>query len=185
MNSYNELLEENSKLKSEIYRLKKEIEELKSNISTSIERSRSGDGCHLWIFFNEEILAKIARYFGNLILNYTLKNYVGLNLDCYDRLFPNQDKMPKGGFGNLIALPLQRIPAKNKNSLFVAANFDYYKDQWDYLSNIKKVNLAEINTVIKLLEKELKDNLPKINTSSVHNINYDRKASCKANIMTM
>ena len=67
--------------------------------------------------------------------------------------------MPKGGFGNLIALPLQRIPAKNKNSLFVDANFEYYKDQWEYLSNVKKVTLTEINTVIELLEMELKNSL--------------------------
>lgn len=122
----------------------------KFNISTSIERSRSGDGCHLWVFFYEEISARIARYFGNLILNYTLENNAGLDLGSYDRLFPNQDKMPKGGFGNLIALPLQRIPAKNKNSLFVDTNFEYYKDQWEYLSNVKKVTLAEINKVIEL-----------------------------------
>lgn len=110
----------------------------KFNISTSIERSRSGADCHLWIFFDEEILAKTARYFGNLILNYTLENNIGLDLGSYDRLFPNQDKIPKGGFGNLIALPLQRIPAKSKNSLFVDTNFEYYKDQWEYLSNVKK-----------------------------------------------
>lgn len=154
----------------------------KFNISTSIERSRSGDGCHLWVFFYEEISARIARYFGNLILNYTLENNAGLDLGSYDRLFPNQDKMPKGGFGNLIALPLQRIPAKNKNSLFVDTNFEYYKDQWEYLSNVKKVTLAEINKVIELLENELKCSLPESSTNAVHNIIYNKKASSKSNL---
>lgn len=157
----------------------------KFNIPTSIERSRSGDGCHLWIFFNEEISARIARYFGNLILNYTLENNVGLDLGSYDRLFPNQDKIPKGGFGNLIALPLQRIPAKNKNSLFVDNNFEYYKDQWKYLSNVKKVTLAEVNSVIELLEKELKGSFPESNTNAVHNIISNRKASSKSNLVDL
>ncbi|OOM07236.1 TOTE conflict system archaeo-eukaryotic primase domain-containing protein [Clostridium saccharobutylicum] len=157
----------------------------KFNISTSIERSRSGDGCHLWVFFYEEISARIARYFGNLILNYTLENNVGLDLGSYDRLFPNQDKMPKGGFGNLIALPLQRVPAKNKNSLFVNTNFEYYKDQWEYLSNVNTVTLSKINTVIELLENELKVSLPESNTNTVHNILYNRKASSKPNIIDL
>ena len=66
--------------------------------------------------------------------------------------------MPKGGFGNLIALPLQRIPAQNKNSLFVNTNFEYYKDQWKYLSSIRKISLDEVITTIDALEKELKYN---------------------------
>lgn len=157
----------------------------KFNISTSIERSRSGDGCHLWTFFNEKIPAKIARYFGNLILNYTLKNNVGLDLGSYDRLFPNQDKMPKGGFGNLIALPLQRTPAKNKNSLFVDTNFEYYKDQWEYLSNVKKVTFAEISSVIKILEDELKCSFTNSNTSTIHNITSNTKVSSKTSIIDL
>ena len=155
----------------------------KFNIYTCIERSRSGEGCHLWIFFNEEVSAKIARYFGNLILNYTLENNVGLNLGSYDRLFPNQDKMPKGGFGNLIALPLQRGPAKDKNSLFVDTNFEYYKDQWEYLSNVKKVTLTEVNAVINLLEKEVKTDLSINSNNTVHNVISDRKISYKTNII--
>ena len=155
----------------------------KFNIYTCIERSRSGEGCHLWIFFNEEVSAKIARYFGNLILNYTLENNVGLNLGSYDRLFPNQDKMPKGGFGNLITLPLQRGPAKDKNSLFVDTNFEYYKDQWEYLSNVKKVTLTEVNAVINLLEKEVKTDLSINSNNTVHNVISDRKISYKTNII--
>jgi superfamily II DNA or RNA helicase len=157
----------------------------KFNISTSIERSRSGAGCHLWVFFIEEISAKIVRYFGNLILNYTLENNVGLDLGSYDRLFPNQDKMPKGGFGNLIALPLQRIPAKNKNSLFVDTNFQYYKDQWEYLSNVKKVTLNEIHKVIELLEDELKYSLPNGYISAIHNNTSNTKVSSRTNIIEL
>ncbi|WP_297426479.1 DEAD/DEAH box helicase family protein [Clostridium sp.] len=108
-----------------------------------------------------------------------------MDLGSYDRLFPNQDKMPKGGFGNLIALPLQRIPAKNKNSLFVDTNFEYYKDQWKYLINVKKVTLVEVNSVIELLEKELKKSLEEINTNAVHNVISNKKESSKTTIMDL
>lgn len=118
----------------------------------SIEVSRSGEGAHLWIFFEEPISASKARYLGDLLMKYTMQNNFGIALDSYDRYFPNQDKMPKGNFGNLIALPLQRIPAKEGNSLFVDEDFNYYTDQWIYLSNVKKNKIAHITEVVLSLE---------------------------------
>jgi hypothetical protein len=68
---------------------------------------------------------------------------------AYDRLFPNQDTMPKGGLGNLIALPLQAIPRKNGNSVFVDEFFLPYKDQWEYLSTIQKLSESSINSIVR------------------------------------
>ncbi|MBT8419540.1 MAG: DNA helicase, partial [Gammaproteobacteria bacterium] len=76
-------------------------------IPHAIEVSRSGNGAHLWIFFSEPVLAREARLLGFGLLDKAMEIHPGLSFDAYDRLFPNQDNMPAGGFGNLIALPLQ------------------------------------------------------------------------------
>jgi hypothetical protein len=78
------------------------------DIAAGLERSRSGRGAHVWFFFEEAIPAALARRFGSHILTETMERRPDLGFDSYDRLFPNQDTMPQGGFGNLIALPLQR-----------------------------------------------------------------------------
>ncbi|MDF2415280.1 hypothetical protein [Aeromonas sp. 1HA1] len=72
-----------------------------------VERSRSGNGAHVWIFFSELVSAQRARLLGAGLLDKAMERYPKLGFDSYDRLFPNQDHMPAGGFGNLIALPLQ------------------------------------------------------------------------------
>ncbi len=77
-------------------------------IPHAIEISRSGNGAHLWVFFNEKVPAKEARLLGFGLLDKAMEFYPNLSFDSYDRLFPNQDILPEGGFGNLIALPLQK-----------------------------------------------------------------------------
>ena len=86
-------------------------------IPAAIERSRSGSGSHAWMFFDEAIPAAAARKLGSIILTRAMEKRGELSFKSYDRLFPNQDTMPSGGFGNLIALPLQGLARKNGNSI--------------------------------------------------------------------
>jgi hypothetical protein len=90
-----------------------------SGVPASLERSRSGNGGHVWIFFASPVQAALARKLASAILTRTMERRYALGLDSYDRLFPSQDTMPKGGFGNLIALPLQHGPRESANSVFV------------------------------------------------------------------
>lgn len=111
----------------------------KHGVPASIERSRSGNGAHIWIFFAEPISATLARRLGSGLLTYAMHCNVNLTFRSYDRLFPNQDNMPFGGFGNLIALPLQGLARKSGNSVFVDDTFEPYPDQWAYLSTVQKL----------------------------------------------
>ncbi|MEQ4481415.1 TOTE conflict system archaeo-eukaryotic primase domain-containing protein [Cohnella silvisoli] len=120
------------------------------DIPAALERSRSGNGGHIWIFFEEPIAATWARRFGTLILTLTMKQRYQLGLDSYDRLFPNQDTLPKGGFGNLIALPLQGGPRKSSNSTFVDSHFVAYEDQWRFLSELGKMSEERVSRFIQL-----------------------------------
>jgi hypothetical protein len=123
------------------------------DIPVAIERSQSGNGCHAWFFFDEKISAVLARKFGTSLLTYSMNKRHKIPFRSYDRLFPNQDTMPKGGFGNLIALPLQKRPRANGNSVFIGGDFMPYPDQWIFLSNIEKLNEKRLNTLIKKLSK--------------------------------
>lgn len=82
----------------------------RKNLPAVLDRSRSGKGAHVWLFFEESIPAALARKLGASILTETMESNPQIGLDSYDRFFPNQDTLPRGGFGNLIALPLQKIP---------------------------------------------------------------------------
>lgn len=113
------------------------------NIPIYVERSRSGNGAHVCIFFEESMPAKIARKMRNILLTKTMEK-TSLDLDSYDRLFPNQDTMPKGGFGNLIALPFQGECSKKGNTVFVDKYFEVQKNQLNILSNIKKMKSDDI-----------------------------------------
>ncbi len=109
-------------------------------VSAALERSRSGKGGHVWIFFDRVLPAITARKLGCVILTRTMERRHQLGLDSYDRFFANQDTMPKGGLGNLIALPLQFAPRKNGNSLFIDSDFRPYPDQWKFLSTIRRMS---------------------------------------------
>lgn len=95
----------------------------------SIERSRSGNGAHAWFFFSEPVMASVARVMGCFLITETMSRRHQLSMESYDRLFPSQDTIPRGGFGNLIALPLQGEPRKLGNSIFVDKSFAPYLDQ--------------------------------------------------------
>lgn len=127
------------------------------NISCSVEISRSGSGAHLWIFFEERVSAKTARDFGSKLLTLTMKNYHQLSFSSFDRMFPNQDIMPKGGYGNLIALPLQGKSVKNGTTVFVDENFIPYSDQWEYLSSLNKLSSKEFLYIYSKLKREVPD----------------------------
>lgn len=119
-------------------------------IPYSIERSRSGNGAHVWIFFKEPLTATKARKLGNTILTETMSRDGRVSLKSYDRVFPSQDRLPEGGFGNLVALPLQGKARKNGNSAFVDETFTPFEDQWTYLLEVKKVSEIFIDEVLAL-----------------------------------
>lgn len=118
-----------------------------------VERSRSGNGAHVWLFFKETVPAVLARKLGAYILTLTMERRPETGLDSYDRFFPNQDTLPKGGFGNLIALPLQKKPRQSGNSIFLDEALNPYDDQWAYLAGVGRLSLSEVETVVTKAEK--------------------------------
>ena len=117
-------------------------------VPAALEISRSGNGAHAWIFFAGSVSARDARRLGTAIISHTCARTRQLKLESYDRLFPNQDTMPKGGFGNLIALPLQKKPRENGCSVFVDAALRPYPDQWAYLASIQPMPAHDIEPTI-------------------------------------
>jgi len=118
------------------------------NIPAALEISRSGNGGHVWIFFAEPVPAREARQLGAALISHTCDRTRQLSLASYDRLFPNQDTMPKGGFGNLIALPLQKQPREQGRSVFVDENFEPYPDQWAFLASIQPLSKTELEDAL-------------------------------------
>ena len=122
-------------------------------IPAYIERSRSGNGAHVWILFSELIPARQARRLGNAILTEAMEREGHMSFKSYDRFFPNQDFMPAGGFGNLVALPLQGKARKEGNSVFVNNDFVPFADQWSYLQDMKKMSVAEVERLVSRYDK--------------------------------
>lgn len=119
------------------------------DIPAAVERSRSGNGAHVWIFFEEAVKASLARKLGNTLLSRTMEQHFALGMESFDRLFPNQDTLPKGGLGNLIALPLQGESRRQGNSVFLNDQFEPIADQWLYLSNLRKMSVEKLKYVVK------------------------------------
>ena len=124
------------------------------NIPAYIERSRSGNGAHVWILFDGPIKAKTGRCLGNAIMTEAMERDGRLSFKSYDRFFPNQDFMPAGGLGNLVALPLQGKARKNGNSVFVNDDFVPFADQWSYLQGMKKIAAVEVERLVSRYDKE-------------------------------
>lgn len=124
------------------------------DLPVAVERSRSGNGAHLWFSFREPLPARLARELGAVLLTATMERHPDLGLDSYDRLFPNQDTMPKGGFGNLIALPLQKTARDKGNSLFLDEHFEPYEDQWAFLGGLRRLSRAEVERVVEPARRE-------------------------------
>ena len=141
-------------------------------ISVAIERSRSGNGGHAWIFFARPVPAVLARRLGTLIVARASSFHQGMKLSTYDRFFPNQDMCPKGGFGNLIALPLQQEPRKSGHTLFLDDNFEPVSDQWVYLASLPKIDLAELQRLLETSCGHEKDSQPTESAS----LNFDEAA---------
>ena len=121
------------------------------DIPIAVERSRSGDGAHAWFFFEEPMVAATARKLGSAILTKAMEERHEIKLSSYDRMFPNQDTMPKGGLGNLIALPLQGKARKEHITEFVDEDFISYPDQWEYLYQIKRLSSADVDRYLSML----------------------------------
>ena len=118
-------------------------------VPAALEISRSGQGAHVWVFFEDAIPAKDARRLGAALISHTCAATRQLQLNSYDRLFPNQDAMPKGGFGNLIALPLQKEPRQRGCSVFVNDTLEPYPDQWAYLASLQRMTASAVEQVIQ------------------------------------
>ena len=116
-------------------------------VTAAVERSRSGNGGHVWIFFSEEVPALLARRLGSFLITQSMSQRYQMDMKSYDRLFPSQDTLPKGGFGNLIALPFQKEAITRGNSLFIDRSGKPYTDQWQFLASVKKMSYKEVESM--------------------------------------
>ncbi len=122
------------------------------SLDMHVEISRSGNGAHIWFFFEEEIACQQARSFGKKILELAMQESKSVSFSSFDRMFPNQDVLPKGGFGNLIALPLQGEAFAKECTVFVDRNFHPFPNQWSYLQQIQKISQ---NKIYAFLEEKI------------------------------
>ena len=120
------------------------------NVDAVVERSRSGRGAHLWIFFKEMIPARLARKFGFALLEKGAESVNLKSFKYYDRMIPAQDALPEAGLGNVIALPLQGMALKSGNSAFVDENWNAYEDQLKVLAGTRRLTRQEIEDYLSL-----------------------------------
>ena len=116
-------------------------------VEACVERSRSGNGGHMWFFFERAISAKLARDFGSALITEAMAAARSVSFDAYDRMFPAQSTIPEGGFGNLNAAPFQGRAQWCGNSVFVDENFEPYVDQWLFLSQVKRLGEQEVQAI--------------------------------------
>lgn len=121
-------------------------------LPAALERSRSGAGGHVWMFFAEPLPARFARQLGSVVLTEAMDRRPEIGFKSYDRFFPSQDVMPSGGFGNLIALPLQSRARKDRNTLFIDTDLRPYDDQWAFLSALVPIPRARVEAIVAKAE---------------------------------
>jgi superfamily II DNA or RNA helicase/very-short-patch-repair endonuclease len=119
------------------------------HLPAALERSRSGNGCHVWLFFEDAVSASLARKLGSHVLTETMERRPEVGFGSYDRLFPNQDTLPKGGFGNLIALPLQKQARQRGNTVFIDEQFKPYADQWSLLAALRRISRVQVEALVR------------------------------------
>jgi superfamily II DNA or RNA helicase len=120
-----------------------------AGLSPAVERSRSGNGAHVWFFFTEPVPAVLARKMGCYLITEAMSRRHQLAMESYDRLFPNQDTLPRGGFGNLIALPLQQAPRQQGNTVMLDDRFESHSDQWAYLASIRRIDPLQLDSLVR------------------------------------
>lgn len=128
-------------------------------VDVAVERSRSGNGAHAWIFFSEAVPARLARLLGTMLLSRTADHRQALGVKSFDRFFPSQDTLPtaRHGFGNLIALPLQKTPRENGNSVFVDEHMQPHANQWAYLAKVRCLSLQDLRSLVRGVLAAIKD----------------------------
>ena len=119
------------------------------DLEPAVERSRSGNGAHVWFFFAEPVASVTARRLGCHLITETMERRHELSMQSYDRLFPNQDTLPRGGFGNLIALPLQYEARQAGNTVFVDDGFVQYPDQWSCLATVDRLSAQRVEEIVR------------------------------------
>jgi superfamily II DNA or RNA helicase len=117
------------------------------DVPYAIERSRSGNGAHVWFFFSSPLTAVTARKMGSYLITETMARRHQLSMASYDRLFPNQDTLPNGGFGNLIALPLQYHARQESNTVFLDDSLEPFPDQWAFLASLVPILAEKVETI--------------------------------------
>ncbi len=119
------------------------------DLPVALERSRSGNGGHIWFFFEEAMTANLARKLGSHVLTESIEHRPEIGFGSYDRLFPNQDTLPKGGFGNLIALPLQKQARQQGNTVFLDEHLEPHADQWAFLASVGRMGRARVEALVR------------------------------------